>query len=272
MKNGGMKEMMPHAKHTFWPQWDENKPFALVLLLLGAFVIVYFNARITQVQKETDQIGEPIPYEHNITVEGEGKVIGTPDIATITLGVESKGDDVGAAQTSNTVIANSLIEKVKAMGVVSADVQTSNYSVYPNYQWVEESQTSEQQGWTVSQTISVKVRDLTKVSGLLSMAGSSGATSVSGPEFTIDDTSNLKAEARSKAVTDAKSKAEALAAELGVKLEGITSYSEYMNTPSPYPYYDMYAMGEGMKSAAPTIEPGSSEVDLVVSVTYKIAQ
>lgn len=272
MKDNANSTSSSTHKHSFWPQWDENKPFALVLLLIGAFLVVYLNARITQVQQETDQVGKPQPYEHSITVEGEGKVIGTPDIATITLGVESKGDDVGMAQASNTTIANSLIEKVKAMGVASADIQTSNYSVYPNYEWNIVTLESEQKGWTVSQSITVKVRNLSNVSTLLALSGANGATSVSGPEFTIDDTSNLKDEARSKAVADAKSKAEALAVELGVQLDGITGYSEYVNTPSPYPYYDMYAMSGGVKEATPTIEPGSSEVDLVVSVTYKLAQ
>jgi uncharacterized protein YggE len=269
MKDGGMKMSPHHEGHkSIWPQWEENKPFALVLLLLGAFMVVYFNARITQVQRETDHLDKPMPYEHKIVVDGTGTVTGTPDIATVTLGVDSKGEDVATTQTQNSTTVNGLLAQVKALGVEDADVQTSNYSVYENNEWNPETQTYDAKGWIVSQTLTVKVRDTAKVSAILDAAGKSGVTNVSGPSFTIDDPSNLKDQAREKAVADAKSKAEKLAAELGLRLERVVGYTEYANT--PYPYYDTYALSAS-GSVPPTISPGSNDVSLNVSVTYKIA-
>ncbi len=259
--------MAPHheAHHrSVWPQWEENKPFALVLLLLGAFGVVYLNARIIQVQHETDQ---PAPNEHTIVVDGTGTVTGTPDIATVTLGVDTKAADVATAQSQNSLTVNGLLAQVKALGVADADVQTSNYSVYENSVWNPDTQTYEASGWIVSQTLTVKVRDTAKVSSILDAAGKSGVTNVSGPSFTIDDPSNLKDQAREEAVADAQAKALKLAAQLGVTLEAVVGYTEYADSYPPYPYYDS-ALSAGGGSV---ISPGSNDVTLNVSVTYKIA-
>ncbi len=262
--------MAPHHEghRSIWPQWEENKPFALVLLLLGAFMVIYFNVRITQVQRETEHLDKPTPYEHTIVVDGMGTVTGTPDIATVTLGVDTKGADVATTQSQNSTTVNALLAQVKALGVADADVQTSNYSVYENNEWNPDTQTYDSKGWVVSQTLTVKVRDTAKVSAILDAAGKSGVTNVSGPSFTIDDPSNLKDQAREKAVADAKAKAEKLAAELGVTLDRVVGYTEYTNT-SPYPYYDSM-MGTG--GSAPTIAAGSNDVSLNVSITYKISE
>ncbi len=258
-----------HAHHgmSFWPQWHENKPFALVLLILGAYLIIFLNAKITETIKQTDEIGDPTPFEHTIVVDGQGKVTGTPDIATITLGIDTKAPDVVTAQPMNSAIATSLLEKVKALGISEDDIQTTAYNVYENTTWNPETNTSESQGWIVSQTLTVKVRDTSKISTLLDVAGKNGVTTISGPSFTIDDPSNLKAEARDKAVADAESKARALADRLGVRLDGVVGYSEYTDQ-GPMPYY---ADALGMGGAAKSIEPGTNEVNLNVSITYKLA-
>lgn len=255
---------------SFWPQWHENKPFALVLLLIGSFTVILLMAKIDQIQTETQEIGEPYPVEHTITVEGEGSVSGTPDVATVTIGVDTKDQDSASAQEQNSTTVNALLEKIKALGIESADIQTSNYSVYENYVWNPDTETSESDGWIVSQTLTVKVRDTGRVSALLSVAGQNGATSVYGPNFEIDDASKLKMEARAEAIADARAKAEALAAALGVELGEVVSYSE---GGGDYPYYyDSYYSGleRSVGGATPEVEEGSSQIDVTVSITYRI--
>lgn len=261
----------PQGHHgSIWPEWHQNKPFALMLLLIGSFVVVFLMAKIDQMQAETAQIGLPYPSEHTITIDGEGKVVGKPDIATITVGVDSKAIDVATAQVSNTTTVNAMLAAIKALGVSADDVQTASYNVYENTTWNPDAQTYDSDGWVVSQSLTIKVRDTSKVASVLSVAGQNGATNVYGPSFTIDDPSDLKAEARQMAVADAAEKAAQLAATLGVRLGGVVSYSEYSGG-TPYPYdYAMYDKAYGGESSAPTIEPGTNEIDLTVSVTYRI--
>lgn len=257
---------------SIWPQWHENKPFALVLILIGSFLVVFLMAKVDQIQKETAQIGLPYPSEHTITIDGEGLVVGKPDVATVTIGVDTKASDVAGAQEQNTATTNILTEKIKGLGILADDIQTSYYSVYENFVWNADTETSESQGWVVSQTLTVKVRDTSKVSALLAVAGQNGATNVYGPSFTIDDPSQLKVQAREEAVADAAAKAAQLAATLGVKLGGVVSYSEYSG--GQVYSYDSYALATSEKAygGAPNIESGTNEVSLTVSVTYRILE
>lgn len=256
---------------SFWPQWHENKPFALVLLIIGAFMIVFLRAKIEFVMQQTHQLNQAPLIEHDITVQGQGKAIAKTDIATVTLGVDTKAADVATAQTQNSTTMNGLLDKVKALGISADDIQTSNYNVYPNTIWNPSTQMQETDGWIVSQTITIKVRDTSKVSSLLSVAGQNGATSVSGPSFTVDDTSTVNAEARANAIADAKKQADALAQALGVKIDTVVGYSESTGGIGPFPY----AMMDSTKSvggAAPVVSPGTNEVDMTVSITYKLAR
>lgn len=255
---------------SLWPSWHENKPFALALLLTFAFLIVFLMARTTLALGEARRLDKPEPFEHQISVEGVGRVTGTPDIATVTLGVDTEGADVATAQAANSATVNALIATVVALGISTDDIQTANYSVYENTVWNSETEEYESQGWIVSQQVTVKVRDTSKISSVLDVAGKNGATSISGPNFTIDDTSNLKDPAREEAIADATDKAEALAKTLGVRLERVVGYSEWENT-GPVPYYYSYAE-MGMGGSSPDVLPGTDELTLNVSITYKLAE
>ena len=92
---------------SIWPQWHENKPFALVLILIGSFLVVFLMAKVDKIQKETAQIG------NTITIDGQGSAIGKPDVATVTIGVDTKADDVAGAQEQNSTTSNALTEKLK---------------------------------------------------------------------------------------------------------------------------------------------------------------
>jgi hypothetical protein len=253
---------------SLWPAWHENKPFALVLLLTFAFLIVFLMARTTLALGQAKRLDAPTPYEHQITVDGTATVTGVPDIATVTLGVDTKGLDVATAQPLNSASVNALVAKIAELGVPKDDIQTANYSVYENTQWNPDTQAYDSSGWIVSQQVTVKVRDTSKISAVLDAAGKNGATSISGPNFTIDDTSNLKADARAKAVADAMAKADGLAKTLGVRLDGVISYSESDGSmPGPY-----YAANMAFSSTAPDVLPGTNDVTLNVSITYKLAE
>lgn len=256
---------------SFFPDWNENKPFALALLLTFAFLIMFLIAQTSKAIAETNRLAIPVPVEHQITVEGVGKVTGVPDIAEVGMGIESKGESVAVAQLANTDAMNGLINRIASLGIEKKDLKTANYSVYQNMTYNPETGESTQSGWTVSQSLSVKVRDTAKISAVLDTAGKNGATNVSGPNFTIDDPSSLKDAAREDAIADATQNAAALAKTLGLRLDGVIGYHEYQNVP-PMPYYASMDMMKSSESASPEILAGTSDISLNVSVTYRIKE
>ncbi len=255
---------------NFWPSWHENKAFSLGLLVLTAFLVMFLWVKIDHTQRLAAEVGRPQLYEHSITVEGKAKVTGAPNIASVDLTVETKAGTVADAQRLNTDIVNKLLEKIKGQGVSSEDIQTTYYSSYENFEWNSNLQKSVSIGWIVSQQLSVKIRDLEKIGKILEVAGQNGVTNISGPNLTLDDQSNLEAEAREKAIAEAGKRARELERRLGVQLERVVGYSEWTEGGQP-PYY--YAKEEGYGGAgAPDIEPGTIDLTLHVSITYKLVE
>ncbi|MFH1253617.1 MAG: SIMPL domain-containing protein [Candidatus Uhrbacteria bacterium] len=255
---------------TIWPKWKEDRVYAVAILVLILSSIIYLGAKTINVNKQSKEIGQPQPYEHTITIDGEGKVTGKPDIATVTMGTESKGADVVSAQTANNETMDKIIAELKAMNISADDIQTSSYNVYEDIQWNAETNTSESKGWIVSNYVTVKVRDTAKLPNVLAMAGENGITNISGPTFTIDDPTNLKNEARVEAIAQAQKKAREVATSLGLRVESVVGYSEW----APSNDYAYFNDSLALKSAAPmpSIESGTNEVVLDVSITYKLME
>ncbi len=219
--------------------------------------------------KSYQYIGKPTAERDTIAISGQGKVTGIPDIATIDVGLLTEKSDVKSAQKENTDKMNRLIANLKSLGVDSKDIQTSYYNIYPQYDWPNGKQVL--RGYQVSQGVSVKIRNLTKIGDILAAAGEGGANQVSGLSFNIDDPEALRQEARIKALENAKEKAEALARVAGVDLGKIVSFSEYAETPySSYKALDGLGYGGGGEAATPTVESGSMDVIINVTVSYEI--
>jgi uncharacterized protein YggE len=127
-------------------------------------------------------------------------------------------------------------------------------------------------GYDVSQTVEIKVRDISKAGSLFEKAGSLGVTNINGLSFSFDDPEILKAEARSDAISDAQAKAKKLARELGVSIVRVNSFYDNSNVPVP-----MYGMGEMMSAKtssvvarAPDISAGEAKITSNVTITYEI--
>src|SRR3989338_7855087 len=255
---------------SFWPRWSENKPFALVLIILLAYLGVLTLMKANFLFEQTVRLDRPEPREFTIAVEGEAEMKSTPDLATILMTVETKGDAVAGVQEENTTTMNKLIGEVKKLGVKDEDLQTASYNVRENKEGDGNAQRYVSFGWIVSQTLTVKMRDLAKVPSVVAIAGGNGVTDLNGPNFTIDDPTSLRDEARRRAIAQAHTKASELADALGGKLVRVIAFTENGNSKPPMPYY--YAksaeMGMGGGSPEPVTLPGSEEVNMRVSVTY----
>ncbi|MBX4189355.1 SIMPL domain-containing protein [Candidatus Parcubacteria bacterium] len=221
------------------------------------------------------------PAYNTISVSGKGEAFATPDIATFTFSVSADAKAVADAQEAVTKKTDAITAALKDLGVDDKDIQTVDYSVYPKYIYTSVACTSSYcppsrqvpDGYTVTNSLSVKVRQTANAGKALSEAGSKGATNISGLSFTVDDQTAIESEARAKAIADAKSKAETLAKNLGVRLVRVISFSDgYGGGPIPY-YAKDVALGMGgtaNQAVAPSLEPGQNKVTDNVTITYEI--
>lgn len=223
-------------------------------------------------------------YSNNpvITVSGEGEILAKPDIGNFTFSVQAKGDDAAAAQEQSATAINAILAYLKDQGVDDKDIKTQNYNLSPNYRYEERICLNEGycppgerviDGYQVSQSVSVKVRDLDNSGTLIAGVGELGATNISGLSFTIDDMDELQAEARELAIADAKAKAEVLAEDLGLKISKIVGFSEVGGG-----YPEMYQarsavmafdMAEEAKIEA-ELPTGENTIAQTVSITFEM--
>ena len=246
-------------------------PKKILVTLLGillVYIIVLVGTIIRNNLAKYDAIGQADKMERMITVEADGKVTAKPDIAVTAMGMTAKAKTVLEAQQKNTEAMNKLIARLKEFGIAGDDIQTTNYSIYPEYDYKDDSSTLV--GYSVSQSVTVKIRDLSKADKVLGLAGELGLNNVGGLNFTIDDNEVYLAQAREKALVEVAEKARALSQMLGVEVTGVISYSEY-EADGKGVYYRAMEEFDGMGGGpAPTVESGSIDVAMHVSVTLGI--
>lgn len=241
-----------------------NKTFTLAAILVVG-ILVFFVGQIMYQSKSLDQ-----QNANQITVSGEGKIYAKPDVAIVSLGVTTTGATVAEVTTKNTNQMNAIIAAVKSLKIDEKDIQTTNYSLTPLYNWTEK-QGRIFQGYTLEQDVQVKIRDFTKIGDVLSQATTNGANLVGDLQFTIDNPEQFKEQARAKAIEQAKANAKNLAKESGVNLgKLINVYEGYNSVPI---MYNALAKGAGVAESAPvapTIQPGQQEIDVTINLTYQV--
>jgi hypothetical protein len=204
-----------------------------------------------------------------ITVLGEGSTRVQPDIAQITVGVETTGPTVSEAVKENNAKMQTIMAALEDAGIPAKDIQTSNYSISVDStpQPLEGASGQSKPQYRVSNMVTVIIRDLTKVGGVLDAAVEAGANSMWGVGFSLDDTTAAQSAARAKAVADAQASAQELARLAGVKLGPVMSISEVMGigvTPVPT------RMEVAMDSGGAEVSPGEVEVSYQVQMSFYI--
>lgn len=234
-------------------------PLAAMLLLAAAFAAACSGGDTTIVTGEA-------PMETGITVSGTGEASAAPDMATIDLGIETFAPTVAEARDRAARAASSLIASVKANGVADRDIQTRQVGVNPVYDYSRPGQPVIT-GYTVSNILTVRVRDLDRLSRVIddAIAAAGDTVRVNGLQFGVSDREALLETARKNAVADARKRAETYAAAAGVRLGGVIAISETaVSSPMPLAVPRAAATGEGTP-----IEPGEST--MTVSVTVRFA-
>jgi len=229
------------------------------LLLLALLSAACEGDKVTVATEQAQSLG--------ISVSGEGKVSGAPDIAVLTLGVSALAPSVKDARDQAASAMNGVVDSIKGNGVDAKDIQSTQFSIYPEYDYQGDNQ--ELRGYRVTNIVTAKVRNIDNTSKVIDDAVAAGGdlTQIQSLDFTIDDPSKLQDEARAEAVKDAQTKAGRLADLAGVKLGKPISISE-SGAPSPMPSRE--ALLGGAASDVSPIEPGEMEVTLDVQVLYAI--
>lgn len=254
---------------------DNGRMLAIAVTAVLGMLAIFLLVRTIVSLNEIDE-----DYNYNtITVQGTGRAETPPTIAEIVFTVQETAGTVAAAQTAATTKMNTALDAIQALDIQNDDVRTDGYNVYPQYENPQPCfpGTICQQGnpaiigYQVSQTVTVKVRNPDQAGPVLEALGSAGVQNINGPNFRVDDDSEVMAEARGEAIEDAHKKARELASQLNVRLGDVVSFSEGIGYPMP----QSFGMGGGMdamerSAAMPPLPQGQNESEVTVMVTYKI--
>jgi uncharacterized protein YggE len=238
-------------------------------LAAGLLAATFVGAGVstTQAQSGTSDADETM---RTLSVSGIGRVKTAPDVADISIGVTERAKEAAAASRQAASAMDSVVQALLAAGIDEKDIQTTNLSLNPVYDW--NSEPAKLIGWEASNQVNVTVRDIDSVGSVVDSAVSAGANQVNGISFRVEDPTEAEALARTAAVEDARAKAEQLAADAGVEIVGTVSISESSAQPPQPLYMDRaemaYAAGD---TAATPVLPGEVELSVNVYIQYEIA-
>lgn len=207
-----------------------------------------------------------------ITVVGQGSARVAPDVAQVSVGVDTVADTVSDAVKESNGKMDAILAALKALGIAEKDIQTQNYSIsVEQSSGVPSPEGSEVAGkprYRVTNMVTVTIRELSKVGNVLDAVVEAGANNIWGVSFSVDDTKAALTEARGKAVVDAQARAKELAGLSGVEVGSIVSISEVVGSNS-YPVAVERAYGMG---ADASVSVGEVEVTYQVQVVFSLEQ
>ncbi len=248
---------------------QQIKGVAFVVLTLVAVAYVYQYGR---------SVNQAYPAM-TFTVDGEAKMETANDIATFRVSVLTEGDmNVVSIQKENTEKMNTIDAFLQEQGIEKRDLETSQYTLvprytYPNCQGLSVCPQAFISGYTLTQELAVKVRNMEVLGEILSGVTTKGANTVSQVSFVVDDDADARQKARTEAIKKAQKKAKEIAKDGNFRLGKLVSLYEDQDVPP------MYSGDRGMggssmmaeaKSVSPVIEPGTQSDTVRVTIVYEI--
>ena len=161
-----------------------------------------------------------------MAMTGHGEMRATPDMAQVTAGVTTSAPTAASALAANTARMSVVFAAIKKLGVADKDIQTTNFSVSPQYTNGGNNEPSRLTGYQVNNEVSVRLEDVTRLGGALDALVSAGANQMNGISFDIRQPAPLLEKARIQAIADARARAQTYAKAAGVTLGAILSISE----------------------------------------------
>jgi len=243
-----------------------NKIFFITSLMLIAVVLTACGSTaLAQTATPTDK-----EQPRTISVSGTGKSYLTPDIAYINIGVHTEGKDAAEVVASNNSQTQKVVDALTAEGVDKKDIQTTNFSIYPQQQYDTQGKPTGEITYIVDNTVFVTLRDISKIGHILGAVVQAGANSINGIQFDLDDKTAAMSQARQQAVKDAQAKAQELATAAGVTLGEVQTISEYGGAAVPV-FQGKGGGGVMMAEAANVpVSPGQMILQVDVNIVYNI--
>ena len=255
-------------------------PAPRTLLASGAMIgLVAGGAAIAQQSAQPAQMpGEhPVPSDHansiqpetTLSVSASGEVSRAPDIATITAGVQTDADTASAAMSQNASAMDGVYNALEEAGVAARDMQTSNLSLQPRYDYSNnDGQPPRGTGYTASNQLSVTVRDLDNLGRTMDAIVQQGGNTISGLQFSLDDPSEARNEARRQAIQTAVKRANLYAQETGYRVARIVTINEQSGGyQGPQPM--MMARAESADTST-RVSSGEVNYSVTVDVTFEL--
>ncbi len=252
-----------------------NKKIQTVLIIVGIVFLVSLTLLVSVIisnkVEEAKFIGLDSQHLRTIRVTGEGKVQAVPDMARVSFSILTSHEDQVEALNENNKKADQVITYLKEQGVEEKNIQTIGFNVQPIYDRHPETFVRDKIiRYEVSNRVEVELKDLEKANTIIDGAIRSGANRVNNFQFLIEDETELRKQAREKAVKEAEEKAQEIASVLKVKIGRIIDFSESRD------YYVMPMRGMAMDMVAEAsvpdlpLEPGENEITVRVTIDYEI--
>ena len=236
----------------------------MILPLLAAAALTVPAAALAQATMQVQPISGT-----RLDISATGEVNRVPDVAIISTGVVTRAARATAALQQNAARMERVRAALKRAGIADKDIQTSSINLNPEYRY-EQNKAPILTGYTASNQVSVRFRDIAKTGEILDVLVAEGANQINGPSLTIDKPEEALDEARLKAIANGRARADLYARALGMRVTKLLSVSESGGyaVPPPMP---MYARVEAMSADAATkIDPGEQKVQVSVAMSFEL--
>ena len=235
--------------------------------LLAATMLAVSMLSAPAAAQVTTELAQPIAGTR-LDISATGDVTRVPDIAVITAGVVTRSATAAAAIQQNAARMERVIAALKRAGVADRDIQTSSINLNPEYRY-QENQPPELVGYTASNQVTIRFRDVRNSGRILDTLVAEGANQINGPTMTIEHPESALDEARARAVAAGRARAELYAQAIGKRVARILSISESgVNAPPPPPM--PYAVAASAERADTKIMPGEQELEVSLSMVFEL--
>lgn len=238
-------------------------PVLLGLTLLAGASLMTANAQTPAIQASS--VDGTL-----LSVSANAEASRVPDVATLSAGVVTQAADGNAAMRQNAEQMAKVLAAIKSAGIADKDVQTSGINLNPQYRYAE-NQPPTITGYQASNTVNLKVRDVTRLGDVLDALAAQGSNQINGPAFEIDEPEPVYDEARLAALGKARARAETYAKALGMRVRRIVSISEGNRGDfNPRP---MMAMSKSMDQMESTpVAPGETTLSINLDVVFELGR
>lgn len=193
-----------------------------------------------------------------------------PDIATVSAGVTTQASTAVEAMRTNAGAMSAVVNRIKQLGIAERDIQTTGISLGAMYDYNQQTQRQVFRGYQASNRVSVKLRDIDRTGQVLDALVAAGATDLGGPDWSIDDDTAARAQARRAAFAKARAQALEYARMAGYSDLRLLEVNESIVSRQPVPMFREVAAQAA--DATTPVQPGMVQTGVTVTVKYEMTR